>query len=301
MIGRDRPGSAPKRRRNNQWLVVMGLERHTQKEKQGRRLTTTRSRRKAFSKPLTSYALQFRWADAISPEAWETYRQAIEALREIGIQFMLGGGFAMATFAGRWRDTKDIDFYIRPKDRDKVVAALQKAGFEDYYDRRPYDCKWIYRTVKDDVIVDIIWAMANQRARVDDSWFEGARSVRIRGEELLVLPLEEFMWCKFYILQRDHCDWTDIYNVLYSNGKRVDWDHLIERLEEDVALLKALLTVYRWLCPKASRELPRNLWTRLDRRERMFMPRPPKRKHIRLLDSRRWFAADLPKGHKLEV
>ena len=54
-----------------------------------------------------------------------------------------------------------------------------------------------------------------------------------------VLPLEEFLWCKMYIMQRDHCDWTDVFNLLYAIGERLDWKHLIERLEEDVPLLMA--------------------------------------------------------------
>ena len=245
---------------------------------------------------------QFRWAEAIAPEAWETYQAAIQAVRDTGVEFMLGGGFALATYAGRWRDTKDIDLYIRPHERDRVVEALSRAGFEDYYRRLRYDRKWIYRSFKNDCIVDIIWAMANQRAQVDDAWFTRPGStVRIRGEELRVLPMEEFMWCKFYILQRDHCDWTDIFNLLYCNGNHIDWDHLLNRLDEDVGLLKGLLTVYRWLCPKMANALPRSLWEKIEARERMFQSRPHKRNHIRLLDSRGWFAAAQPKGKKLEV
>src|SRR5437764_11757034 len=58
----------------------------------------------------------FSWANAISEEEWDVYQTAIEVLRSTGVPFMLGGGFALATFAGRWRDTKDIDFYVLPKD-----------------------------------------------------------------------------------------------------------------------------------------------------------------------------------------
>src|SRR5258707_5822448 len=181
-------------------------------------------------------ALQFRWAAIISDEEWVIYRQAIVAIREAGIPFLLGGGFALATFTGRWRDTKDIDFYIRPQDRKAAAAALSRAGFADYYKRLRYDRKWIYRSIKSDVIVDIIWAMANQRARVDEQWFQRADSVNIRGERLQVVPMEEFMWCKLYIMQRDHCDWTDLFNLVYADGERIDWWHVIERLEDATPL-----------------------------------------------------------------
>jgi len=213
---------------------------------------------------------------------------------------LLGGGFALAAFTGRWRDTKDIDFYISPGDRDRAVAALSRAGFVDYYDRRPYDRKWIYRSVKAGVIVDIIWSMANQRTQVDDAWFERAGYVTIRGEKLDVVPMEEFVWCKLYIIQRDHCDWTDILNLIYARGQYMEWNHLTARLEDDSALLKAILTVYAWLCPKQAVKLPRWLWGRLSLPEPAAM-REPSHDRIRLLDSRSWFAALQPKGKKLEV
>jgi hypothetical protein len=245
--------------------------------------------------------LQFRWAETISEGEWAIYRAAIQALREAGIPFLLGGGFALATFTGRWRDTKDIDFYINPNDREGAVRALVKAGFKDYYQQRRYDRKWIYRSVRSGVIVDIIWAMANQRARVDDLWFERAGSVAIRGEKLAVIPKEEFLWCKLYIMQRDHCDWTDIFNLVYAQGTRVNWRHLIARLEEDVPLLRAMLTVYGWLCPKHALELPGSLWDRLDLARPDANAPPPLRNHIKLLDSRAWFAALQDRRKKLEV
>src|SRR5437868_1442810 len=92
--------------------------------------------------------LQFRWADAISQEEWTIYRAAIRAVREADIPFLLGGGFALATYTGRWRDTKDIDFYILPEDRQRAMRALTEAGFEDYFPRLRYDRKWIYRSVR---------------------------------------------------------------------------------------------------------------------------------------------------------
>jgi len=244
--------------------------------------------------------LQFEWVDAVTDEQWSTYRDAIHALKAADIQFLLGGGFALATYIGRWRNTKDIDFYIVASDRDKAVEALTKAGFEDYFSRLPYDRKWIYRSTRDGVIVDIIWAMANQRAQTDHQWFERAHAANVRGEALRIVPMEEFLWCKLYIMQRDHCDWTDVFNLVYAVGRELDWEHLLERLEEDRPLLKGLLTVYAWLCPEEARELPQWLRDELELPE-LETPIKRRRDHIRLLDTRGWFAALLPKNKPLEV
>lgn len=246
-----------------------------------------------------SPGFQFEWVDAVTDEHWALYRAAIRALRDAGIRFLLGGGFALAAYIGRWRDTKDIDFYIMHEDRDKAVDALAKAGFEDLFSHKPYDRKWIYRSTRGGVIVDIIWAMANQRAQTDELWFERAQKATVRGEGLRVIPMEEFLWCKLYIMQRDHCDWTDAFNLVYAVGRRLDWSHLLARLEEDQPLLKGMLTVYGWLCPRQAKRLPGSL------RKKLKLPEPEvtrkKRNHIRLLDTRGWFAAILPKNRPLEV
>ncbi|HXT12397.1 MAG TPA: nucleotidyltransferase [Candidatus Angelobacter sp.] len=244
-------------------------------------------------------SLQFEWVTAVTDEQWATYRDAIHALRQADLRFLLGGGFALATYIGRWRNTKDIDFYIMQEDRDKAVAALTKAGFTDLFERLPYDRKWIFRSTRDGVIVDIIWAMANQRAQTDEQWFERAPAARVRGEPLSILPMEEFLWCKLYIMQRDHCDWTDVFNLIYAVGAQLDWNHLLARLDEDWPLLKGMLTVYDWLCPEQARELPR--WLRAQLELPMPGSPPKKRDHIRLLDTRGWFAAILPKNKPLEV
>lgn len=277
LTGRPRKGDKLQARRS------LRLQRH--------RLGRRHTRRK----------LHLRWAAAISKDEWATYRSAMEAMRSAGIPFMLGGGFALAAFTGRWRDTKDIDFYVHPGDRHSAITALTRAGFEDYYAQRPYDRNWIYRSMKDNRIVDVIWSMANQRAQVDQRWFERAATMRIRGEALLVVPPEEFMWCKLYILQRDHCDWTDVFNLLYIAGAKIDWGHLLGRLENDVPLLQALLLIYRWLCPRCAKRLPRSLWRRLKMPPGSARSHPPRFNRIRLLDSRGWFAAQQPPDRKLEI
>ncbi|MGN6553155.1 MAG: nucleotidyltransferase [Verrucomicrobiota bacterium] len=244
--------------------------------------------------------LQFKWARAINSEQWELYRAAMNAVRAAGIPFMLGGGFSMAIYTGRWRNTKDIDLYIRQEDREAAAAVLAGIGFQDYFRQLPYDRKWIYRSTRDGVIVDLIWGMANQRAQVDDHWFSAAPAISFKGESLSVIPIEEFVWCKLYIMQRDHCDWTDVLNVLYAAGPEINWDHLLWRLEDDWPLLKALLSVYGWLCPRQAILLPAALRERL-RLEPPEIPKHQKRDRIRLLDSRNWFAAKLPPDKPLEV
>lgn len=204
-------------------------------------------------------APHLEWTKQIPDDEWATYERAIVAIRKTGRPFMLGGAFGLATYTGRWRNTKDIDFYVLPEDREPIIKALTNAGFADFYERLPYVRHWIYRSFKNDCIVDIIWAMANQRAQVDEQWFERATEGVFHGEKLLVIPAEELLWCKLYVLQKDRCDWPDVFNLIHACSRNIDWDHLVDRLGDDLALLLGLLNVYCWLCPGTDLNLPPQL------------------------------------------
>jgi len=236
------------------------------------------------------------WTRHIPDDEWRIYERAISALRTTGRPFMLAGAFSLAAYTGRWRNTKDIDFYVRPGDRDACVAALTRAGFTDYFHQLPYVREWIYRAWRKDCIVDIIWAMANQRAQVDDAWLERACEITVHGEHLLVVPAEELLWCKLYVLQKDRCDWPDVFNLIHALQTRLDWEHLIDRLGSDVPLLAGLLNVHCWLCPGTDLQLPPRLRELLPH---CANPGGPEEDHCRinLLDTRPWLqrlAATVP-------
>jgi len=231
--------------------------------------------------------------EMIPDEQWSVYRRVIDGARTRGLRFALGGGLAVSTYTGRWRNTKDLDLYIRPQDREAMVETLRRAGLSDYYEQLPYDRNWIFRGYRDGTIVDVIWSLANYRAQVDEAWVTRGPEVIVRGERLRLLPPEEAIWSKLHVLQRDRCDWPDVLNLIYAVGPTLDWEHLLGRVGEDAPLLSGLLSVFTWLCPGRAQELPSWLWKRLR------LPDPPNpapevdRRRVNLLDSRPWFSPTL--------
>jgi len=202
---------------------------------------------------------------------------------------MLGGGFGLAAHIGHWRNTKDIDLYILPESRAPLAEALSKAGFVDYYDQLPYDRRWIYRTTRQGVIVDLIWSMANRRAHVDESWFERAKWMAVRDEILQIIPAEELLWCKLYVLQMDRCDWPDVLNLLYAAGPTLDWDRLLKHLGADVLILKSALTLFDWLCPNRAAEFPGKIRRYFGLRKPNPISVEEQRQRLQWLDGRPWF------------
>jgi hypothetical protein len=232
------------------------------------------------------------WPQLFPHEQWSLYRAVISEANARGIPFSIGGGLASKSYADRWNNSKDIDLYVRSADREALIEVSVKAGLADYYDRKPYDRNWIYRSYRDDVIVDIIWAMANQRSTVDELWLTGPQ-LQIDGLTIRLTPPEETLWSKLFVMQSDRCDWPAAWSMLYSIGPDLDWGHLLDRLGEDFPLLGGLLSVYKWICPDRARELPDWLWNRV------AIEAPPRghslelgASHAKLLDSRPWLTPD---------
>jgi hypothetical protein len=230
------------------------------------------------------------WEDRIPQAEWSVYQRVMREARSAGIDFAFGGAFATAVYTGELRNTKDFDFYILPEDRDRMRHAIGRAGLPDLYDRLPYDRSWIFRGGIDGVIVDAIWAMANQRAQVDARWMTHGPEVMIRGERLRAIPIEELIWAKLYIVQRTRCDWIDVINLIDARAGGIEWEHVLARLEADAPLLAGVLSVFGWLAPDRAQDIPPPIWGRLG------LALPPAfggadvtHRRANLLDSRPWF------------
>jgi hypothetical protein len=231
-----------------------------------------------------------QWIDQIPHEQWQVYHEVINTLNLRKLRFALGGAFALAFYTGHWRNTKDLDLYVLPVDRQDVIAAVLSTGMSDYYEVESYDRSWIYRAYQDDIIVDIIWAMANGRGDVDEIWLDEGDQISVQGEVLPVIPVEELIWGKIYVLQKERSDWPDVLNLLHASGPQVDWDHLLLRLGEDMPLLASLMTLFCWLDPVRTQDFPPTLWESLSLNlpETKLPPNTVERRAARL-DSRPWF------------
>lgn len=230
------------------------------------------------------------WSQLIPPDQWAVYSCVLDKVRDQQVPFALGGGLAVGVYTGRLRNTKDLDIYVLPEDRDRVVGIMMDCGLEDYFEKKPYDRGWIYRGNSGDVIVDAIFAMANRRAVVDAGWLERGPMIPMFDREIRVIPPEELIWSKLYVVQRDRCDWPDILNMVYATGAHLDWQHLLARVAEDTPLLKGVLSMFSWVSPEKARAIPKRVWDMLG------LPVPgqahdPEGRPARpdLLDTRPWF------------
>jgi putative nucleotidyltransferase-like protein len=243
------------------------------------------------SRRSTQNPLQPEWEHRVPPEEWAVYAEIIQRARARGIRFAIGGAFATAVYTGELRNTKDFDFYLLPADRESMKQVMDEAGLRDYFERLSYDRSWIYRGSREDIIVDTIWAMANHRADVDEYWLTRGPEISIRGERLRAIPVEELIWSKLYVMQRERCDWGDVFNLLDARVDVLDWDHLLDRLSTDAPLLAGALCVFTWLAPDRADAIPEPVRARLGLSNRSTRDESSEfRRRADLLDSRPWFA-----------
>jgi Nucleotidyl transferase of unknown function (DUF2204) len=224
------------------------------------------------------------------PEAeWHVYRGVLRRAAARGLRFAMSGGFASSFYTAMWRNTKDMDLCVVPQDREAMIEATREAGLHDLYEEKPYDRRWIYRSTHEGIIVDVIWRTANMQGDVDQAWTTFGPEVTLYGETVRLVPPEEMIWSKIHIVQRERCDWTDIINMLYATGARLDWSRLLGRVRGEERLLASVLLLFSWVAPGAARAFPEWIW------ERLGITRPeagPQRDDDRIarLDSRPWFS-----------
>lgn len=226
---------------------------------------------------------------------WQLFRDAALTAGARGIPCAVGGGLAVSLYTNDWHTPHDLDLLVVPPDRHRLIAVLRDAGFDDYYEREPYDRAWIYRAVRGDAVVDVIWALANGVGEVDDTWLQAGPVTALGDVTLRLLPPEELVWSKLYVVQGARCDWPDIMNVLAAVSRYLDWERLVARCAAtgDEPLLASALLLFAWLAPGLARDIPEPAWQALHLRRPAQDAPLISRARVDRLDSRPWFSETL--------
>ena len=85
---------------------------------------------------------------------------------------MVGGAFALESYTGLVRRTKDLDVFALREDVDGLMRFLAAAGYETEV-RFPH---WISKAHKGGHVIDIIFGSGNGICAVDQKWFGAAHA-----------------------------------------------------------------------------------------------------------------------------
>src|SRR5687767_159276 len=142
----------------------------------------------------------------------EARQRAIEVLQEAEVPFLVGGAYGYCTYTGIYRDTKDLDLFPRKQDAARALEVLADDGWRT----ERIDEVWLYKAYKGEWFVDLIFSSGNGVATVDDEWFVYARGGKTFGLPVLLVPPEEMIWSKAFVLERERYDGADVIHLLHA-------------------------------------------------------------------------------------
>jgi hypothetical protein len=180
------------------------------------------------------------------------YRGALESIRAEGVEMLVGGAYALRQYAGVIRDTKDLDVFVRPKDVSRTLTALEKAGFRTDV---PYP-HWLAKGFAEDRFIDVIFCSGNGLCSVDDEWFENGVAADVLGLDARLVPLEEMIWTKSFVMERERFDGADVAHLLLAGGEQIHWPRLLERFGDNWRVLFAHLALFGFIYPHARDTIP---------------------------------------------
>lgn len=200
--------------------------------------------------------------DTVAPETIEFYRQAIHTAKQSEVEFLIGGAYAFRCYTGIVRNTKDLDFFIRHTDLDRFLRQFLANGFLVEIT----EPQWLAKARKGDLFVDVIYGSMSEVTKVDDRWFERSNRRTILGHVVDICPVEEMIWSKAFVLERDRFDGADISHLLLKCSDEIDWDYLIERFGPNWQMLLMHVVLFRFVYPSRTNLIPdRVIRTLVDR------------------------------------
>lgn len=209
--------------------------------------------------------------DGLDPATRAFYRHALERLRESQVPFLVGGGYALERYTGFTRDIKDLDIFVCPEDCQRVLAVLAAAG----YRTELAFSHWLGKVFCGEDLIDVIFNASNGNARVDPTWFAHA----VPGEWLDIpvqfCPVEEMIWQKAFIMERERYDGADVAHLLRTQGDRLDWRRLLDRFGPHWPVLFSHLVLFRFIYPTEQTLIPDWVMTALLSRSQSEVGSPP--------------------------
>ncbi len=196
------------------------------------------------------------------PEGQDFYVRSMNVLKDAGVPFLVGGSYAFSQYTGIDRHSKDFDLFLCRSDYDRAADSLKAAG---YLTELTYP-HWLGKAFRDDDFVDLIFGAGNGTAEVDELWFRYAVPAEVFGVNVELIPVEEMIWSKGLIMERERFDGADVAHLIHAMAERLDWWRLIDRFGEYWRALFAHIILFGFIYPSDRTRVPSAVIEELTRR-----------------------------------
>jgi hypothetical protein len=180
------------------------------------------------------------------------YTDALQALASNDVDLLVGGAYAFYRYAEIARMTKDFDIFIRPRDVQRALDALGRRGYRTEI-AFPH---WLAKAWSGEAFMDIIFNSGNGVVPVDDEWFAHAPEATVLGVSVRLCPVEEMIWSKSFVMERERCDAADVAHLIRHCSSEIDWTRLVGRFGDRWRVLLAHLVLFGFIYPSERTRLP---------------------------------------------
>jgi hypothetical protein len=204
------------------------------------------------------------------------YRRTLHVLSDARVPFLVGGSHALLNYTGIVRDTKDFDLFVKQDDLEDALEALRQAGYHTEI-TFPH---WLAKAMHGSDIVDLVFSSGNGICRVDDEWFQYAIEADVLGMPVKIAPVEELLWQKSFVMERERYDGADVAHILRSCAESLDWDRLLRRFDPYWQLLLSYLVLFTFIYPSDRQRVPDRIIASLVDRLKHDVDAPPSKDRV---------------------
>lgn len=191
-----------------------------------------------------------------APEQVKLFRAVLEHLNDTKVPYVVSGAAALQLHTGICRDTKDLDLFLPAEYVASALRSLQEEGFETVV----ADPIWLAKAHRGEFYVDLITGMSNAVVVVDQSWIDRGIPSDFFGVPVKVLAAEELIASKLFVTRRERFDGADIVHVIYGTRGKLDWQWLMDLLDEHWEMLLWILIFFHYVYPAHGDYVPRAVW-----------------------------------------
>ena len=150
---------------------------------------------------------------------------------------------------GAGPDTNDLDLFVRP-------GAIEWSSGQKLSGGRISDGVAVQplarQAHKDNRSIDVTFNSGNGVCTVDDAWFRHALPAEILGLHVEVVPAEEMLWSKAFVMERNRYDGGDIAHLLRARAAVLDWARLLFRFGVHGRVLFSHVVLFWLHLPRAT-------------------------------------------------
>jgi hypothetical protein len=185
-------------------------------------------------------------------DAMAFYTDALQTLAAADVPVLVGGAYAFYRYAEIARLTKDFDIFVRPTDVSRCLRVLRRKG----YRTEIVFPHWLSKAWSGEAFMDIIHNSGNGVVQVDDDWFAYAAEAEVLGLRVQLAPVEEMIWSKSFVMERERCDAADVAHLIRHCSAIIDWPRLVRRFGPRWRVLLAHLVLFGFIYPGERARVP---------------------------------------------